>query len=76
MQLQGQIMFTILTGSQFGDEGKVVDLLAENYDIVVRFQGRTTPATQSSWGIGPTSSTSPPAASYPGRGSSSDLASS
>jgi len=41
MQLQGQIMFTILTGSQFGDEGKgkVVDLLAENYDVVVRFQG-------------------------------------
>ncbi len=41
MQLLGQIMFTILTGSQFGDEGKgkVVDLLAENYDIVVRFQG-------------------------------------
>jgi adenylosuccinate synthase len=41
MQLEGQIMFTILTGSQFGDEGKgkVVDLLAENYDIVVRFQG-------------------------------------
>jgi len=36
-----EIMFTILTGSQFGDEGKgkVVDLLAENYDIVVRFQG-------------------------------------
>jgi adenylosuccinate synthase len=34
-------MFTILTGSQFGDEGKgkIVDLLAENYDIVVRFQG-------------------------------------
>ncbi len=34
-------MFTILTGSQFGDEGKgkVVDLLAEKYDIVVRFQG-------------------------------------
>ncbi|HOT06772.1 MAG TPA: adenylosuccinate synthase [Methanotrichaceae archaeon] len=34
-------MFTILTGAQFGDEGKgkVVDLLAENYDIVVRFQG-------------------------------------
>jgi len=34
-------MFTILTGSQFGDEGKgkVVDLLAEDYDIVVRFQG-------------------------------------
>ncbi len=36
-----QSMFTILTGSQFGDEGKgkIVDLLAEGYDIVVRFQG-------------------------------------
>ena len=36
-----EVMFTILTGSQFGDEGKgkVVDLLAEDYDIVVRFQG-------------------------------------
>jgi adenylosuccinate synthase len=35
------IMFTILTGAQFGDEGKgkIIDLLAENYDIVVRFQG-------------------------------------
>lgn len=35
------LMFTILTGAQFGDEGKgkVIDLLAENYDIVVRFQG-------------------------------------
>lgn len=34
-------MFTILTGSQFGDEGKgkVVDLMAKDYDIVVRFQG-------------------------------------
>jgi len=34
-------MFTILTGSQFGDEGKgkIVDLLAKDYDIVVRFQG-------------------------------------
>ena len=34
-------MFTILTGAQFGDEGKgkIIDLLAENYDIVVRFQG-------------------------------------
>ncbi|WP_394357010.1 adenylosuccinate synthase [Candidatus Methanocrinis natronophilus] len=34
-------MLTILTGSQFGDEGKgkIVDLLAEDYDIVVRFQG-------------------------------------
>jgi adenylosuccinate synthase len=34
-------MFTILTGAQFGDEGKgkIIDLLAQNYDIVVRFQG-------------------------------------
>ncbi|MDD1757756.1 MAG: adenylosuccinate synthase [Methanotrichaceae archaeon] len=34
-------MFTILTGAQFGDEGKgkITDILAENYDIVVRFQG-------------------------------------
>ena len=34
-------MFTILTGAQFGDEGKgkVIDLLAENYDVIVRFQG-------------------------------------
>jgi adenylosuccinate synthase len=35
------VMFTILTGAQFGDEGKgkVIDLLAENYDVVARFQG-------------------------------------
>jgi len=34
-------MFTILTGAQFGDEGKgkIIDLLAENYDIIARFQG-------------------------------------
>ena len=34
-------MFTIVTGAQFGDEGKgkIVDLLAEHYDYVVRFQG-------------------------------------
>jgi adenylosuccinate synthase len=34
-------MFTIITGAQFGDEGKgkIVDLLANNYDIVARFQG-------------------------------------
>lgn len=34
-------MFTIITGAQFGDEGKgkIVDLLAEDYDIVARFQG-------------------------------------
>ncbi|MCX9014546.1 MAG: adenylosuccinate synthase [Candidatus Methanoperedens sp.] len=34
-------MFTIITGAQFGDEGKgkLVDMLAQEYDIVVRFQG-------------------------------------
>lgn len=34
-------MFTILTGAQFGDEGKgkVVDLISNDYDLVVRFQG-------------------------------------
>ncbi|MEM0498758.1 MAG: adenylosuccinate synthase [Methanothrix sp.] len=34
-------MFTIITGAQFGDEGKgkIVDLLAEKYDIIARFQG-------------------------------------
>ena len=34
-------MFTIITGAQFGDEGKgkIVDLIAKDYDIVARFQG-------------------------------------
>jgi len=34
-------MLTVITGAQFGDEGKgkIVDLLAEEYDIVARFQG-------------------------------------
>jgi adenylosuccinate synthase len=34
-------MFTIITGAQFGDEGKgkIVDLIAKGYDIVARFQG-------------------------------------
>ncbi|WP_406657733.1 adenylosuccinate synthase [Methanolobus sp. ZRKC2] len=34
-------MFTIITGAQFGDEGKgkVVDLMSGDYDLVVRFQG-------------------------------------
>ncbi|MCL7413304.1 MAG: adenylosuccinate synthase [ANME-2 cluster archaeon] len=34
-------MFTIITGSQFGDEGKgkIVDLMAGQYDLIVRFQG-------------------------------------
>ncbi len=32
---------SVLVGSQWGDEGKgkIVDLLSENYDIVVRYQG-------------------------------------
>ncbi len=34
-------MFTIITGTQFGDEGKgkIVDMLASQYDIITRFQG-------------------------------------
>jgi adenylosuccinate synthase len=34
-------MFTIITGTQFGDEGKgkIVDLMAREYDLIVRFQG-------------------------------------
>lgn len=34
-------MFTIITGAQFGDEGKgkIVDLVSKDYDLVVRFQG-------------------------------------
>jgi len=34
-------MFTVLTGAQFGDEGKgkIVDYLSESADIIVRFQG-------------------------------------
>jgi adenylosuccinate synthase len=34
-------MFTIITGAQFGDEGKgkIVDLISGQYDLVVRFQG-------------------------------------
>ncbi len=34
-------MFTIITGAQFGDEGKgkIVDVIAKEYDIIARFQG-------------------------------------
>jgi adenylosuccinate synthase len=34
-------MFTIITGAQFGDEGKgkIADMIAKDYDIVARFQG-------------------------------------
>jgi Adenylosuccinate synthetase (EC 6.3.4.4) len=34
-------MFTVLTGAQFGDEGKgkIVDFLSKDADIIVRFQG-------------------------------------
>jgi len=40
-KLESGFMFTIITGAQFGDEGKgkIVDLLAKDYDIVARFQG-------------------------------------
>ena len=32
---------TVIVGSQWGDEGKgkIVDILSERYDIVVRYQG-------------------------------------
>jgi adenylosuccinate synthase len=38
---RGEGMFTIVTGAQFGDEGKgkIVDILSEDCDIIVRFQG-------------------------------------
>ena len=34
-------MLTAIVGTNWGDEGKgrMVDLLSENYDIVVRYQG-------------------------------------
>ena len=40
-------MLTAITGVNWGDEGKgrMVDLLSEQYDIVVRYQAETTPAT-------------------------------
>ena len=41
---------TVLVGAQWGDEGKgkITDLIASDYDYVVRFQGGNTPATPSS----------------------------
>lgn len=35
-------MLTSIVGTNWGDEGKgrMVDLLSENYDIVVRYQGK------------------------------------
>ena len=40
-------MLTSVTGINWGDEGKgrVIDLLAENADIVVRYQAAITPVT-------------------------------
>ena len=40
-------MLTAVTGINWGDEGKgrVIDLLAENADIVARYQAETTPGT-------------------------------
>jgi adenylosuccinate synthase len=38
---RGRIMLTAITGINWGDEGKgrMVDLLSEHYDIVIRYQG-------------------------------------
>ena len=37
---------TVLVGAQWGDEGKgkITDLIASEYDYVVRYQGATTQA--------------------------------
>lgn len=37
-------------GAQWGDEGKgkIIDLLSQDVDVVVRYQGGATPATPSS----------------------------
>ena len=42
-------MLTAVTGINWGDEGKgrVIDLLAENADVVARYQGGTMPGTPS-----------------------------
>ena len=38
----------VVVGTQWGDEGKgkIVDLLTEQADAVVRYQGGTTPVTR------------------------------
>ncbi len=38
----------VILGAQWGDEGKgkIVDLLSENYDVVVRYQGEATQDTR------------------------------
>ena len=38
----------VIIGAQWGDEGKgkIVDLLAEKFDIVARYQGGTMPVTR------------------------------
>ena len=42
-------MLTAITGINWGDEGKgrMVDLISQEYDIVARYQGATTPVTRS-----------------------------
>lgn len=42
-------MLTSIVGTNWGDEGKgrMVDLLSEDYNIVVRYQGATTQDTRS-----------------------------
>ena len=43
-------MLSAIVGINWGDEGKgrMVDLLSEKYDVVVRYQAATTRATPSS----------------------------
>ena len=55
----------VVVGAQWGDEGKgkVVDLLTEHAQVVVRFQGATTPDTPWWWAGRRPSSPSSPAAS-------------
>ena len=44
---------TVLVGAQWGDEGKgkITDLIAREFDFVVRIQGGQTPGTRSSTAI-------------------------
>ena len=41
MRFLGEIMLTSIVGINWGDEGKgrMVDLLAESQDVIVRYQG-------------------------------------
>lgn len=39
---------TIVVGAQWGDEGKakITDILAQNADLIIRYQGGATPVIQ------------------------------